>query len=44
MEHPQVSDGGDYLQLWEIAVNILNKQLLGVDKGWSFSLQGWVWG
>lgn len=44
MERPQVADGGDNLQLWEIAANILKKQLQGADKGWSFGLQGWVWG
>jgi hypothetical protein len=26
MAHPQVADGGDALQLWRVAANILNKQ------------------
>jgi hypothetical protein len=26
------------LQLWKVAVNILNKQLRTNDKGWSFSI------
>jgi hypothetical protein len=25
MAHPQVADGGDSLQFWKVAVNILNK-------------------
>jgi hypothetical protein len=25
MAHPQVADGGDNLQIWRVAVNILNK-------------------
>jgi hypothetical protein len=35
--HPQVADGGDALQLWKVAANILNKQLQAADKGWSSS-------
>jgi hypothetical protein len=27
MVHPQVADGGDVLQIWRVAANILNKQL-----------------
>jgi hypothetical protein len=33
--HPQVVDGGDSLQIWRVAVNILNKQSQTADKGWS---------
>jgi hypothetical protein len=33
MTHPQVADEGDNLQVWRVAVNILNKQLLTADKG-----------
>jgi hypothetical protein len=35
--HPQVADGGDTLQVWRVAANILNKQLRAADKGWSSS-------
>jgi hypothetical protein len=38
MARPQVADGGDALQLWRVAVNILNKQSRTTDKGWSSSL------
>jgi hypothetical protein len=38
MACPQVVDGGDSLQIWRIAANILNKQLWTADKVWSFSL------
>jgi hypothetical protein len=38
MARPQVADGGDGLQLWREAANILNKQLRTADKGWSSSL------
>jgi hypothetical protein len=37
MAHHQVVDGGEGLQIWRIAVNILNK-LRTADKGWSSSL------
>ncbi|PNF27173.1 hypothetical protein B7P43_G07841 [Cryptotermes secundus] len=33
MVRPQVADGGDTLQFWREAVNILNKQLQTADKG-----------
>jgi hypothetical protein len=26
MERPEVADGGDELQIWRVAANILNKQ------------------
>jgi hypothetical protein len=38
MARPQVADGGDGLQIWRAAANILNKQSPTSDKGWSFSL------
>jgi hypothetical protein len=34
---PQVVDGGDILQIWRVAVNILNKSWTA-DKGWSSRL------
>jgi hypothetical protein len=30
--HPQVADGGDGLQIWRLAANILNKQSRTADK------------
>jgi hypothetical protein len=33
MARPQVADGGDALQLWREAANILNKQSWTADKG-----------
>jgi hypothetical protein len=38
MARPQVAVGGDGLQIWKVAVNILNNQLQTDDKGWSSSL------
>jgi hypothetical protein len=38
MARPQVADGGDTLQVWRVAANILNKQLPTADKGWPSSL------
>jgi hypothetical protein len=38
MARPQVADGGDALQLWREAANILNKQSRTTDKRWSSSL------
>jgi hypothetical protein len=38
MARPQVADGGDALQIWRVAANILNKQSRTADKGWSSSL------
>jgi hypothetical protein len=43
MACPQVVDGGDGLQIWKVAVNILNKQSWRADKGWSPSLVPWQW-
>jgi hypothetical protein len=34
---PQVADGGDAVQLWRAAANVLNKQSRTADKGWSSS-------
>jgi hypothetical protein len=39
MAHPQVADGGDILQIWRVAVNILNKQSWRADWGWSSSFR-----
>jgi hypothetical protein len=33
MAHPQVADGGNGLQIWRVAANILNKQSKIVDNG-----------
>jgi hypothetical protein len=38
MARPQVADGGDGLQIWRVAANILNKQSRTADRGWSSSL------
>jgi hypothetical protein len=38
MAHPRVADGGDVLQVWRVAVNILNEQLWTAGKAWSPSL------
>jgi hypothetical protein len=36
--HPQVVDGGEGLQIWRVAANILHKQLHVAYKGWSSNL------
>jgi hypothetical protein len=38
MACPQVVDGGEGLQIWRGAANILNKQWWTADKRWSSSL------
>jgi hypothetical protein len=38
MARPRVADGGEGLQVWRVAANILNKQSRTADKGWSSSL------
>jgi len=38
MVRPRVADGGDVLQIWRVAANILNKQSRTVDRGWFSSL------
>jgi hypothetical protein len=40
---PRVADRGDGLQIWRVAANILNKQSLTANSGWSSSL-GVGWG
>jgi hypothetical protein len=35
---PQIADGGDGLQIWRVAANILNKHSRTADKSWSSSL------
>jgi hypothetical protein len=37
MARPQVADGGDALQIWRVAVNILNKQSRTADRGWELT-------
>jgi hypothetical protein len=34
MVNPQVADERNGLQIWSVAVNILNKQSRAVDNGW----------
>jgi len=34
-----VVGNGDGLHVWRVAVNILNKQSLTADKGWTVSLE-----
>jgi hypothetical protein len=41
---PQVSDGGDGLQTWRVAANILNKQSRTADRGVVLQLGGWEGG
>jgi hypothetical protein len=41
MARPQVADGGDSLQVWRVAANILNKQSQTADK-WSLGGRGVV--
>jgi hypothetical protein len=36
---PHDANGEDGLQLWRLDVNILNKQSLSGDIGWSYSLR-----
>jgi hypothetical protein len=38
MARPQVADGGNTLQVWRVAANILNKLWRTADKGWPSSL------
>jgi hypothetical protein len=45
MARPQVADGGDALQVWRKAANILNKQSRTADsRGVVIQLGGWAWG
>jgi hypothetical protein len=36
---PLVDAGGDGLQMWRVATQMLNKQYSGDDKGWPLSLE-----
>jgi hypothetical protein len=38
MARHQVADGADGMQIWRVAVNILNKQSRTAERGWSSSL------
>jgi hypothetical protein len=38
---PRVADGGDGLQIWRVAVHVLNREC---QQGWSSSLGGWATG
>jgi hypothetical protein len=38
MARPQVADGGDGLEIWWVAANILNKPSRTANRGWSSSL------
>jgi hypothetical protein len=38
MVRPQVADGGDGLQIWRVAANVLNKQSRIANRGWSSSM------
>jgi hypothetical protein len=40
MARPQVVDGGDGLQIWKAAANILNKQSQAADKSSSLGAEG----
>jgi hypothetical protein len=41
MARPQIADGGDGIQLWRVAANILNKQSRTADGGGPSSLGVW---
>jgi hypothetical protein len=41
MARPQVAERGDGLQIWRVAVNMLNKQSRTAGSGWSSSLGIW---
>jgi hypothetical protein len=43
LTHPQVADGGDSIQTWWVAVNILNKsQTADRASPSSFGVGGWL--
>jgi hypothetical protein len=44
MVSPEIADGEDGLQIWRVAVNILNKQSQTADKGWSSRKLNMLWG
>jgi len=39
MELPQIADGGDGLQIWRVAVNILHTHSRTAYHGWSSNLR-----
>jgi hypothetical protein len=39
MPHPQIAGGGDGLQIWRVAANVLNKESQAANKG-CFSILG----
>jgi hypothetical protein len=39
MARPQAADGGDGLQIWRVAANILNKQSTRAERRWTCSLR-----
>jgi hypothetical protein len=39
MVRPQVANGGEGLQIWRVAANILNNELRTAGKGWPSSLR-----
>jgi hypothetical protein len=41
MVHPWVVDGGDGLQIWRVAADILNEQLQTADNWWPSILGVW---
>jgi hypothetical protein len=43
MGRPQVADGEDDLEIWKVAVNILNK-VMDNGQGVFIQLGGWTWG
>jgi len=44
MVSPQIADGVDGLQIWRVAVNILNKQSQTAEKGRSSRKLNMLWG
>jgi hypothetical protein len=44
MASPQIVDGGDALQIWRVAANMLNNQSWTADIGWfsSFGVGCWA--
>jgi hypothetical protein len=39
MVRPRVAGGGNDLQIWKVAANVVNKQQWANDNGWSSSLK-----
>jgi hypothetical protein len=44
MARPQVANGGDGLQIWRVAANILSKQSRTADRKVGFQLGSWAGG